>query len=295
MNRARFSFGLSALLPALGLLIPVPACDPGAADLAKDGRLDPLSFQTAAEFAALLATGGEVVCQSGNATLAFAHPGDAVGIPLTLEVGDRVLADTGGDALLDTTLFLFGPDDGSGYFGELPVAMDDDSAGAGRAHLAYTIKDAGDYVLAVSTYKGEGVGQATVQLSVNAAAGCDGGTPTPDCNDDDPCTVDAPDDHGDCMHVADPACNPTTDDVCTTVMTCAQACATDYDCIQTCKTRGCQSAQETSQALLACTFTNCAAMCVANPTSGLCLTCIANFCPAESQACIDNTCSAVTP
>ena len=187
----------ASMLAFGSLLWLLSACDKGAKDLAKDGPLAPLQMKTASEFAALLTSGGEVLCQSGSANFAFTAAGQRIGIPLTLQVGDLVDAVTAGDPLLDTTLFLFGPRSPTGFYGELPLAMDDDSAGGGLSRLHFATKTAGDYILVVSTYREEGIGEASVAITVNGAAGC---AAQDSCDDGDPCTQDAHDPAVGCLH-----------------------------------------------------------------------------------------------
>lgn len=197
-------------LLALTLTAALAACEPADVELAKDGGLPTLHFESAVEFDAALGAGAGALCLTGSAPVDLTAPGAVVGFKLAMSAGDTLVAETTGSPLLDTTLFLFGPDDGAGFYGAWPVAMDDDGGDGALSRLEFTAKETGSYALFVSTYGGAGVGVAALTATVGGAAGC-GQSPAP-CDDGDPCTLDELDPAGLCQHLPMPGCGGPCDD-----------------------------------------------------------------------------------
>ncbi|GMV38302.1 MAG: hypothetical protein AMXMBFR64_00180 [Myxococcales bacterium] len=197
-------------LLALTLTAALAACEPADVELAKDGGLPTLHFESAVEFDAALGAGAGALCLTGSAPVDLTAPGAVVGFKLAMSAGDTLVAETTGSPLLDTTLFVFGPDDGAGFYGEWPVAMDDDGGDGALSRLEFTAKETGSYALFVSTYGGAGIGVAALTATVGGAAGC--GQSPPPCDDADPCTLDELDPAGLCQHLPMPGCWGPCDD-----------------------------------------------------------------------------------
>ncbi len=150
---------------ALLLITPLIAagCAAEPAGVTKTGgAAKALMFETAEQYAAI--TVDDVTLSANGAVdLSFTAPDQVFGYAIGLEAGQIVFLETAGDPELDTVVYLFGPDDGTGFFGELPVIMDDDG-GEGMLSFAgpYEIKVSGTYLAVASTFGGGGEGDAVL-------------------------------------------------------------------------------------------------------------------------------------
>ena len=118
------------------------------------------------------------------------------------------------------------------------------------------------------------------------------------CSDDDNTTTNGNNQHQDATVQKDgtsqidaatnqDASGPWT---CEQIGNCANECGTDIDCVNDCRSHGCQSAQETFSQLMNCVITNCSNECMQHPQSTDCNDCRTSKCKDETQACYDNTC-----
>ncbi len=76
---------------------------------------------------------------------------------------------------------------------------------------------------------------------------------------------------------------------CEQIGNCANECGTDINCVNDCKSKGCDSAQQAFSDLMTCVIQNCAD-CMTDPQSQACNDCRTSKCGTETQACYDNTC-----
>ena len=182
-----YAAGLATLL-VLGA--GAASCSLETAELGKQGQAQSLSFLSAEDFAEIT-TEAAWLCLQGEVEVDFQRPGQAVGFVFEAGPGDSVAAETLGDPGLDTVLMVFGPDDGEGFFGQYPVALDDDGGEGLLSHLrAYTLKEAGRYMLLASTFDGQSRGQVRLALEINGEHGCGGARVCPPgCDDGDPCSL----------------------------------------------------------------------------------------------------------
>lgn len=158
---------------ALGLIVSlVCGCAPNDSELAGEKGTLP-QFLTAADFEEI-AEDSTGLCESGSAAVRFDSEGDVYGYPFSARAGDVVSFETEGEPGLDTVLALFGPEDAAGYYGQLPVAMDDDGGEGLLSRVdGHVLKDGGDFILVVATYGGLGRGDVTLTVRVNDREGCD--------------------------------------------------------------------------------------------------------------------------
>jgi hypothetical protein len=129
------------------------------------------SSQSAALFASM-AVNDPQLCETGSATLQFQRKGDAFAFGLSASAGDVIRVEGAGDPTLDTVVYLFGPLLQS--FGELvSVASDDDSGGSLHGLISdFPIVTGGRYVVVITTYQGDGLGNAILRVAVNGNPGC---------------------------------------------------------------------------------------------------------------------------
>lgn len=187
-------------------------CADDQGDSAKQGDPVELEFTTAESFAALMVDAAQL-CSSGEMTLPFEATGTVYSLAFYLGAGETAQMDTNGSPLFDTVLRIYGPADASGYYGAAPVAQDDDGGDGALSSLAYTAVDPGAYVVVVSTFSGVAKGTATLQMSVDGAAGCalvQTCLTAAECDDADACTIDTCS-FGQCSHAADSSCEPEPD------------------------------------------------------------------------------------
>ena len=152
------------------------ACEPTDTELGKDGedQGSVAEFLTAEDFDNVIVS-AVVLCLEGVVEAEFTEPNQMFGFPFDATAGMTVWAGTEGDATFDTVVMLFGPDDGTGYYGRFPVALDDDSGeGLLSSMEEYEIKEDGGYVLVVGTYGGAYRGTVRMRVAVNGADGCGG-------------------------------------------------------------------------------------------------------------------------
>ena len=83
-------------------------------------------FQTPAEYAAAELAAVDLCPTGFNATVTFDATHQVFGVAVNVDAATAATFETLGNAGLDTVLFLYGPRDADGYYGEAPVAQDDD-------------------------------------------------------------------------------------------------------------------------------------------------------------------------
>lgn len=211
-------------------------CDADEQDLAKSGDAQiPLEFETADQFTAITVSNTSL-CMSGTLDVSFEQPNQITGVSFAAQAGDSAIVTVDGPLDLDVLVAIFGPDDGTGFYGAVPIAANDDEGPGLLPSLSYSFKDTGAYLLVITTYDGNSKGTASVTLTLNGEAGCGNsavpgcddnndctddsinpdGTCTfspipncggPDCDDNDPCTQDELDDSGACSHTWIDGCN----------------------------------------------------------------------------------------
>ncbi len=169
-------------------------------------------------------------CPDGiTAIVTFDAPNQAFGLRVSYDEGLRATVQTASEADIDTVVAIFGPDDGNGYFGALPIALDDDGGPDGQlSDLLETIDEAGDYFVVVTTAGGTGRGDVTLVI------GADNCEQDPVCETDAECAVGELCMNGLCVTDTDP-CNDITcpvgfvcvDGACTPE---ANGCQADSDC-----------------------------------------------------------------
>ncbi|MDY0063407.1 MAG: hypothetical protein RBU45_26625, partial [Myxococcota bacterium] len=182
MRRSTFELGgrgwlrVALLLLATGTL----ACAPETTDLAKTGGVDALpEFQTAEQFSAIRADASSL-CLSGEVTLRFTEPGQQIGYAFAARQGQSFEAQTLGDPEMDTLLLLYGPDDGTGYFGRSPILADDDGGDGVLSRIQdYSFKETGVFLLIATTYQGEYQGAVTLTVALGGGPGCTTELPDP--------------------------------------------------------------------------------------------------------------------
>lgn len=164
---------LATHIALLGLLTTLTwACEPAKSDLANGDKASFQEFLTAEDFQEV-SMDSAWLCLHGTVAVEFAEAGDTFGFPFAAQSGDRVAFETTGARDLDTVLMLFGPKDDTGYYGRYPLALDDDGgAGLLSKITPYELKDDGEFIVIVSTYGGQGVGQTTLHIALNDADGC---------------------------------------------------------------------------------------------------------------------------
>ncbi len=159
-----------------GLLVLIAACGQVVDVGRKDGRFTagppPDGWTLAAKWA-----DGEALCAAGRTSLRFDRPGQIHAFPVRLPAGGRGLAVASGATGLDLALALYGPRAADGTFGDTPAYVDDDGLGGAPgeprgASLTWTADAAGVWLLVVSTWQGQGRGDATLTLAVDGALGC---------------------------------------------------------------------------------------------------------------------------
>jgi len=113
------------------------------------------------------------LCPTGFAsTVTFETEDQLFGISVSVTAeGPATFAATGNPAL-DTQLFVFGPADASGYYGEIPVAADDDSGDGLQSAVTKTL-GAGKWFVVITTSGGDGLGTVTFTGSGTCGAGED--------------------------------------------------------------------------------------------------------------------------
>lgn len=117
------------------------------------------------------------LCATGRAQVRFDAPAQVHAFPVRVPAGGRGLAVASGASGLDLTLAVYGPRDALGGFGEAPAVVDDDGLGGAPgeprgASLTWTADAASTWLLVVSTWQGQGRGDATVTLAVDGVLGC---------------------------------------------------------------------------------------------------------------------------
>jgi hypothetical protein len=198
------------LLPFLSLLVAALAA--GCVDQAELPRADATSelpiFEGAADYARVrLQLAAVDPCPGGAVALAtFTAADEVFGLPVALAAGATLTVAAQGDPSLDTILGVYGPDDGTGFYGRLPIAVDDDSGDGWLSRLTATVEEAGAYFVVVTT--AGGLGRGPVTLAIGAApCGAEGCADDGACDDGDDCTIDRCDAAtGACVHTRDPAC-----------------------------------------------------------------------------------------
>ena len=204
----------------LALLLPFVGCE-GEAELTDPKRYPHESLPallSAEDFREIqLDTAAVDPCPSGvSATVTFSERNQAFGLIVAYEEGMRATVATAATPAVDTVVALFGPEDGAGYYGALPVAVDDDSGGGVLSSLVETIDEAGRYFAVVTTAGGTGLGEVTLLVG---AENCAGNDCVPACDDGDECTTDSCDPAlGGCLNVPIPGCRF------------PEACAADDEC-----------------------------------------------------------------
>lgn len=200
------------VLFSLGFMLGT-GCDSGEQDLAKsDDSQIPLEFESASQFAAITVPNTSL-CLSGTLDVSFTKPNQMIGVSFAAQAGDQATVAASGPLELDVLVAIFGPDDGTGYFGAIPIAANDDDGPGLLPSLSYSFKDTGAYLLLVTTYDGNSKGDATLTLTLNGEAGC-GGTAAPQCDDNDACTDDVANPDGTCTFSPIPNCGgPSCDDL----------------------------------------------------------------------------------
>lgn len=162
-------------LPAtvwMGLVLVVAGCGSDTTDLGDKESLEPMVVQDAEQFAGLLADNPDL-CSTGQVTAEFGEEGQAYGYLFEAWEGDSVTLETTGNPDLDTTLFLFGPDDGTGFYGANPVAMDDDGGEGVLSKIdSFTIEAKGIYMVVMGTYGGMGKGEVDLTIQSQDGPGC---------------------------------------------------------------------------------------------------------------------------
>lgn len=176
------------------------------------------AFLTAEDFSEILLQSAAVLpCPDGvAAAVTFAAPNEAFGLTVAYEAGQRATVETLSEAGVDTVVALFGPDDGSGYYGALPIAVDDDGGSDGRlSRLVETIDVSGRYFAVVTTAGGAGRGAVTLLVGADNCESAPECSADDECDDADPCTTDVCDAAtGTCRYVPvpDPGCAACADD-----------------------------------------------------------------------------------
>ena len=120
-------------------------------------------------------------CDEGTLPLIFDEPGELHAFVLTLDAGQVLELSCDGDAGMDTVLYLHGPLDDLGDFGELPRAMNDDGS-EDTLHASlddFVVPQTGYWLVGVTTWAGASLGEITLEISV------DGEDPTCDWPEDD--------------------------------------------------------------------------------------------------------------
>ena len=77
---------------------------------------------------------------------------------------------------------------------------------------------------------------------------------------------------------------------CSEIGACAQECESEMACVQACKAKGCDSAQEAFGDLMTCVMQNCLTPCGNEGSEEECNTCMAEHCSDQQTACTSNTC-----
>ncbi len=146
------------------------ACAGGTKELNPKGGLEssPLSL---ADVATL---GGDAftLCDDGEADLDFDRAGRVYAFPVILETGKTVVVETAGTGDLDTVVALYGPFPQGSVAALIPVVADDDGGSGTASRLSWTVKEAGLYVVVATTWKGQGLGTAQLQVRVDGTPGC---------------------------------------------------------------------------------------------------------------------------
>lgn len=175
------------------------------------------------------------LCPTGfQSTFTFDGSDVLFGVEVSVAVDGPATFETNGNESLDTVLFLFGPLDASGYYGEVPVASDDDDGDGLQSRIVETLA-AGTWFVVAGTVGGQGQGSVSLR-GTGSCLGAEDSEPLDDGPLTDPeatlaCTLDV-----DCLFEADtPWCN---EGVC--AATAADepeppaeptACTTDDDCV----------------------------------------------------------------
>ena len=285
--RNTVEYGLNEHLRALFVITFVAGafgCSSAPTDVSKaDGAFSALKFDTAAQYAAITVDGVKL---SANASIdvEFTEPGQVFGYIADLEEGQSVTLETFGTWGLDTVLYLYGPDNGEGYFGELPVAMDDDSGEGMFSYIApYTVKKGGTYIAIISTFDGNGKGHAT--LLMQSGDGEPGEPSEPDdpwlepgddCWPDEPCEPqDCWEDEncGDAGEVVSP--DPTMNG-CPATLDCALNC--DPECLFMCLDGADEWTHVMMGELVAC---------AENTDCGNDIGCLEMHCPDQIMMCLE--------
>ncbi|MFT7580910.1 MAG: hypothetical protein ACI9MR_002584 [Myxococcota bacterium] len=133
------------------------------------------------------------ICPSGfESTLTFAAEGDILGLAVNVAEAGSTTFETAGNPGLDTLIFLYGPMDADGFYGQVPIAVDDDS-GEGLQAIVRRDLAAGEWFVVVTT--SGGMGQGSVTLTGTSSCGeplaCVTDADCPNANSGDPATFGA--------------------------------------------------------------------------------------------------------
>ncbi len=155
----------TTLTTAFAVALVASGCISSAELPKSDVALDaaPL-FQSVEDYAAVQIAAVDL-CPSGfNSTVTFDAVDQLYGIAVNVAAADTATFETVNNPALDTLVFVYGPDDGSGFYGSLPVTADDDS-GAGLQSRATHELSSGKWFVVVATSGGMGQGTVTLRGS----------------------------------------------------------------------------------------------------------------------------------
>ena len=130
-------------------------------------------FASAAEFANVQVAAVDLCPTGFNSTVTFDAPDQIFGVAVLVVADDAARFVASGNPGLDTQIFIYGPADANGYYGEIPVASDDD-AGEGLQSALDVALTAGTWFVVITTAGGDGQGTVTLGGSGACGGGDDG-------------------------------------------------------------------------------------------------------------------------